>query len=86
MYVDVCQILEKTAGQYFKTERVVSLKIISHGASFIQYLIVLLSFFHALDFDYSNFFFYKSICSTLYTVCAVPVRVCSTHEAHPHYL
>ena len=36
--------IEKTARQYFKTERVVSLKIISHGASFIpDHSIVLFS-------------------------------------------
>ena len=57
LYCLLCQILEKTARQYFKTERVVSLKIISHGASFISdHSIVPSSSITVVSDDYSDFF------------------------------
>ena len=53
----VCQILEKTARKYFKTERLISLKIILHvhGESFISDPFYCPFFKHYVD-DYSNFF------------------------------
>ena len=69
-----CQILEKTAIQYFKTEKVVSLRSV--------YIVKVFNIsdpfycpFSSISFDdYSIFFWYKSICSTLYKVCAVLMR------------
>ena len=52
----------------------------------VLHLTILLFLFQALVFGHYSIFLYKSICSTMYKVSAVPMRVCSTHEAHPHYL
>ena len=74
-------------------EKLVSLKIIMlHGESFISDPFYCPFFKHYFD-DYSNLFWYKSICSTLCKVCAeyswgtpvTPVKVRSTSEAHNQY-
>ena len=51
----VCQILEKTARKYFKTERLVKIILHVHGESFISDPFYCPFFKHHVD-DYSNFF------------------------------
>ena len=63
----------KTARQYFKTERVVSLKIISHGASFISDHSIVPSSSISFD-DYSSVFLIQEYLQYLVS------SMCSTRE------